>query len=152
MTDATKQSDKSSVRARLKELLKEISTFIDNAPEQYLLTLLGVFEDWRFQAMLQDWRQEDQIKQSGEPGSTAITRPTEDRAFKDFIGNIGTGGMFIETPASFSVGQDITLIFSPTTEQGPVKITGKIVWRIPKGIGVRFASASDDLEDMLQFL
>lgn len=102
--------------------------------------------------MLTDWQPGDGREAPRQPDSTLLTEAMRDRVLKDFIGDIGTGGMFIETPESFSVGQDIALIFSPTDGQGPVRITGKIAWRVPKGIGVRFATASNDLEEMIKSL
>ena len=152
MTESTEKPDKSNVKARLEQVIKDVATFMSNASEEQQRTLLRLFEDWRLQGLLKDWQPGDEREAPRQTDSTLLTDAMRDRVLKDFIGDIGTGGMFIETPESFSVGQDIALIFSPTDGQGPVRITGKIAWRVAKGIGVRFATASNDLEEMIKSL
>ncbi|MDY6838284.1 MAG: PilZ domain-containing protein [Thermodesulfobacteriota bacterium] len=111
-------------------------------------------------SMLEAWQKRERRKASRKPCSDAITCTAKDGAFKGFIKNISNGGVFIETPRTFSIGQQLSLIFSPTSQkgsssvdqEGPIKITGKILWRVPRGIGVRFETASDDLEEILRSL
>jgi Tfp pilus assembly protein PilZ len=59
-------------------------------------------------------------------------------AFTDFVQNISAGGVYMETPLPFFVGQEISMSFSLTDAEAPVKITGKIVRVDPKGIGIQF--------------
>lgn len=152
MTDSVKQSDEPNANAELKKFLKDISAYIDNASEDQKRELLSLFQDTRLLSLLEDSRQGDQREHSRKPCSTLVTFATRDRVFKSLIANIGGGGVFIETPEALSIGQEITLIFSSSGNQGPVKITGKVVWRVPRGIGVKFATASSDLEAIIESL
>jgi Tfp pilus assembly protein PilZ len=152
MTELDEPSRDSSVTARLKGLAEDIRAFIDKAPEDRQRILLSLLEDHRLQDLLKDWQHGQPKGTTRRPVSALMADPKGDRILKDFIGDIGTGGMFIETPPTFSVGEEVTLVFSPTYEQGPVRVTGKIVWRIPSGIGIRFTSATNDLEEILKSL
>lgn len=82
----------------------------------------------------------------------AVDYADRDRAFKDFIKNISAGGVFIETNTPFSIGKDITLTFSFSNYQHPIKITVKIVWTDTLGIGVQFKSETQDLVAMIKSL
>lgn len=141
MTDSVQQSDESSVTVRLKALLRDVCAYINTAPEDERQKLLNSLNDW--------WRGHRR-KHSRKPCSMAVPCSTQDRVFIHNISNISASGVFIETPATFSVGQDITLTFSPTKGQEPVRVTGKIVRRIPKGIGVEFAMPDYRLETMIE--
>ena len=160
MADSTKDPAESIVTTRLRELVKDFSSIIDDGSEDRKTRLLSLIQSQRLLSFLEDWRQRDRRKDSRKPFPTEVTYATEDRVFKGFIRDISNGGVFIETPRVFSVGQQITLIFSPTVQEGsssvdqegPIKITGKILWRVSRGIGVKFETASDDLEEILKSL
>ncbi|MDY6953853.1 MAG: PilZ domain-containing protein [Thermodesulfobacteriota bacterium] len=161
MTDAIGLSTEASpVRARLRELVADISLIIEKASEEEHLRLLGLLQSPGLMNMLRAWQKKERRKASRKPWPEAVTCTAKDGAFKGFIQNISNGGVFIETPRTFSVGQELTLIFSPTSQQGPfsvdqegpIKITGKILWRVPRGIGIKFETASDDLEEILRSL
>jgi Tfp pilus assembly protein PilZ len=62
----------------------------------------------------------------------------QDQVFKGFIQDISAGGVFITPRTSFSVGEEITLTFSPPNYQEPVKIKGEIIRSDQLGIGVKF--------------
>ena len=81
----------------------------------------------------------------------AVNVATEDRVFKDFVGNISAGGVFIETGEPFSVGQEVTLIFSSPNHPEPIKITGKVIRSVEGGIGVEFEGVSEDLDTIIKF-
>ncbi|MDY6988275.1 MAG: PilZ domain-containing protein [Thermodesulfobacteriota bacterium] len=149
MTDSIQPPEKPGVMARLRELLKGMQSFLEHAPEDQQESLLSLFEGQGLESLLTDWQQGDPIEVSMQPDPGAVVEGKGDRVLRDFVGHIGTGGMFIETPPTFSVGEEITLVFSPTYEQGPVRVSGKIVWRIPSGIGIKFTSATSDLEEIL---
>ena len=59
-------------------------------------------------------------------------------AYRDFIKDISPGGMFIETPLPFSVGQELFLTFMLPGDGKHIKITGEIVWVGAQGFGVKF--------------
>jgi Tfp pilus assembly protein PilZ len=161
MTDSVGLSeDASRLRSRLKELVAGMTLIINKASEDEHRRLLGFLQNPGLMNMLEAWQERERRKAHRKPCSDTVTCAAEDGAFKGFIKNISNGGVFIETPRTFSTGQELTLIFSPTSQQGsstvdqegPIKITGKILWRVPRGIGVRFETASDDLEEILRSL
>lgn len=60
-------------------------------------------------------------------------------SFQDTILDISAAGVFIKTDESLAVGQGISLRFSfPGDEKENLDIEGEIVWRGPRGIGVKF--------------
>jgi len=59
-------------------------------------------------------------------------------AFTDFIQNLSAGGLYIDTQLPFFVGQELSMTFSVTNGEAPIKITGKIVRVDSRGIGVKF--------------
>ncbi|MDY7037096.1 MAG: PilZ domain-containing protein [Thermodesulfobacteriota bacterium] len=60
------------------------------------------------------------------------------RNYNGFIKDISAGGLFIETPVPFSVGEDIVLTFPVPNSQKHIKIIGEIVRTTEQGIGVKF--------------
>ena len=66
-------------------------------------------------------------------------------AFTDFIQNLSAGGLYIDTQLPFFVGQALSMTFSVTNGEAPVKIAGKIVRVDPRGIGVQFDAALPDI-------
>jgi hypothetical protein len=68
------------------------------------------------------------------------------RSVIGFIQNISAGGLSIEPVGPFFEGQEITLTFKPPSGRGHVKISGKIVRKDHKGIGVQF---TNKIENML---
>ena len=146
MTDSMQQSDKhdkGSVTGWLKDLLKDISPFIDNASEEQKQRLLSVLEDLR---------KTDRRKHPRKPCSISITCTVQDRDFTDIVTNISPGGVFIQTSEALSVGQQVTLAFSSPDQEEPINATGKIVWDSPNGIGVKFTSASNNLKEVIKGL
>jgi Tfp pilus assembly protein PilZ len=140
MRDSAEQSKASSVKARLKELLKEISDYVDNTSEEHQQRILIALEEL--------WER-DRRQHPRKPCSIPVTCSTADRVMKNFIKNISAGGAFIETSVPFSPGEHITLMLSATEQEEPIKITGRIVWRVPEGIGVKFSTASKELEAVI---
>ena len=137
MTGAVQQSNKSGVTARLIELISNIS-------EDQQRTLLRLLEE--------DWQYREQRNHPRKPCFIGVDYATRDRVFKDFIQNINAGGVFIETRMPFSVGQEITLIFSFPNYQKPVKIAAEITRSGPQGIGVKFKMANQYLKAMIKSL
>jgi Tfp pilus assembly protein PilZ len=77
---------------------------------------------------------------------------TGDSAFNGFIKNISAGGVFIETPQAFAVGEEVSLTFSCPGHEDPVKIVGEIVWNVPGGLGVKFKTPDERLEAVIKAL
>jgi uncharacterized protein (TIGR02266 family) len=70
--------------------------------------------------------------------SIPVEYDTRKESFQDVITNISAGGVFIETDEALNVGDEVSLLFSVSGPRSPFNITGKIVRRPHKGIGVEF--------------
>ena len=136
MTVSDQQSNESRLTARLIEL-------INNLSQKQQQALLG---------MLEDWQHTNRREHLRKPCFIAVDYADHERAFNDFIKNISTGGVFIETDTPFSVGRELTLTFSSSNYERPIKITGEIVRSGRRGIGVRFKSEHEDLQAMIESL
>ena len=152
MKDSIRQSNESSVTARLKNLIKEISELAENASEEQKQTLLSLLEKRRLLELLEIWRQEDRRTMPRKRTPLSVHCYTKDQAFEDSVRDISSTGVFIETSALLSVGEEITLSFSSPHSEEPVKVTGEIVWTGPGGVGVEFKAASKDLEAIIKTL
>lgn len=136
MRDSIQQPKDAAMTARVTELFNNLT----DAQQQALLSIL------------EDWQHSERRKHPRQSWVAPVDYATEDRAFKDFTKDISTGGMFIETRTPFSIGQQITLTFSPSNSKEPIKITGQIVWTGSLGIGVKFKKPNQDLEALIKFL
>ena len=147
MTNSIRQSEKNSLTGHLKELLTDISPFIDNASEDQKQKLLSV---------LDDLRKTNRRKHDRKPCSITVNYSTLGDAFKGLVKDISAGGMFIlsiETAMAFSVGQELIVNFpTPTKKQKPIEFPGKVVWTVPKGIGVKFKAKDQNLKAIIEFL
>lgn len=68
----------------------------------------------------------------------AVDYVVEERAYKGFIKNISSEGVFIETTDNFSIDTDITLTFALPNSQGHIRVSGKIIRQEKNGIGIAF--------------
>jgi uncharacterized protein (TIGR02266 family) len=133
-----------SFQAQLKEMLDDISAYIDGLSGEQKGEALTQLEE----LLDRDRREHPRV-----PCSIPVTCKTEGGVFKDFIGDISAGGAFIQTSETFSHGEHITLSLSFPDLKEPLKITGEVVWRAKQGIGVRFASPlSKDLKEIAGLL
>lgn len=136
MNDSSLQSKEWSITERLIQLVRNLT----ENDQQALLSEL-------------------EKKQSGEkrkyprkPYFMAVDYATEDRAYKDFIKDIGMGGVFIRTRIPFSVGQEVSLSFPLPDQKRHIKISGEIVRAGEQGIGVKFKMNQKDQETEIQSL
>jgi Tfp pilus assembly protein PilZ len=125
----------------LNEVRSLISERIDGLPEEELRNLLKFLEE---EQTLEQRRydRKDFFK--------IIDYTVGDRFYRDFIQNISTGGVFIETSEIFSEGQHIIMTFIAPDHQGPFKINGKIVRIHSDGVGVTFELKSQVQEMVLK--
>lgn len=72
------------------------------------------------------------------------------RAYQNYIQDISTEGIFIETREKFSIGDELLLTISYSSEERPFKITGEVVRVIPKGVGVKFKKLSQVQEEIIK--
>jgi hypothetical protein len=88
-------------------------------------------------------------KHKRKPFYNIVDYATRDGFHKDFLKDLSVGGVFIETNFPFSVGQDISMIFTPLKAQKKIKIVGKIIRLGEDGIGVKFSMTDEKQERML---
>lgn len=105
------------------QLLKSIT----NLSEKEQRLLLGFLE----------YRSFKNRKHHRKPYFMAVDYATGNRAYRDFIRDISSSGVFIETRRRFLAGQEIimSVLFPNRSYQ---IITGEVVRITPHGIGVRF--------------
>ena len=70
---------------------------------------------------------------------------TQDRVRCGLIKDICAGGVFIETREQATVGNEITLVFTPENGSEAVKITGTVVRAAAGGIAVKFYQHAPEL-------
>ena len=63
---------------------------------------------------------------------------TASRAFKDYIQDISSSGVFINTAETHKLGDEVVLVISFSSDQNPFKIPAQIVRQTDHGIGLRF--------------
>jgi uncharacterized protein (TIGR02266 family) len=142
MTDPGLQLDESMVTARLKELLRDASSILDSASEEQKRKLLS---------LLEELRPKERRKHPRKSCSIAVTC-TMNRVFADYIKNISRGGVFIETAAPCLPGDHLAMMFAVPHQEEPVKVMGTVVRRASEGVGVRFTSAGEDFDQMIEGL
>jgi len=74
---------------------------------------------------------------------------TKGRAYQNFIQDISTEGVFIETRESFAVGDEFLLTISYSNEQRPFKIEGEVARIDSKGVGIKFKKVSQVQEELI---
>jgi Tfp pilus assembly protein PilZ len=94
-------------------------------------------------------RKADRRKDPRKPCFIPVTFATSGRVFADYVRNISASGAFIETCEPCSPGEHLTMMFSFPRRQQPIKTTGTIMWRGPKGVGVQFTAPCQDLLTMV---
>lgn len=82
----------------------------------------------------------------------AVDYSTQGHVYKDFIQDISSGGVFIQTHMPFTVGQEVSLTFPLPSFQKHVKVIGEVVRSTPQGVGVKFKMADKDQEAMITSL
>jgi len=74
------------------------------------------------------------------------------RAYQNFIQDISTEGVFIETREHFTVGEKIFLTISYSNAQRPFKVEGEVARVDPKGIGIKFKKLSQVQEEIINLI
>ncbi len=144
MTESRGLNDDPKLTARLRELLKDVSSYLVHATKEEKQTLLK---------LLDDLRARDAREHSRKSCSIEVTYTTQNQVFTDYIKNISTGGVYIDTPAAFAAGEQITLTFASPNREEPIRLTGEIVWNLPEGLGVRFTKPlGKELEKIIESL
>lgn len=63
---------------------------------------------------------------------------TMDAVFNEYIQDLSSGGAFIQTDKTLTIGQEIAMTISLPNSRKELKATGEIVRVSPKGVGVEF--------------
>ena len=72
------------------------------------------------------------------PCSIETEYTIQNRVYKDFTENISTGGVYIKTNQTQSIGQKVTMTFMLAGHSKPIEVTGKIVRVGDQGFAVKF--------------
>ncbi len=136
MADIENKEDKSSVVARLHELIKKMSKKEQQA-------LLDELEERLFKK---------KRKHERKPFLTTLDYSTESRSYRDFIKDISIEGVFIETSIPFSVGEVVSMTFLLPEHEKKIKIQGEIVRIDEQGIGVKFKTSQVQKEIIESFV
>ena len=70
--------------------------------------------------------------------------------YNDYILDISSVGVFIETMNTFAVEQDLVLGFQLPNSHHPMRLEGRIVWLGQKGIGVKFNKLTPNEDHLIQ--
>ena len=88
----------------------------------------------------------DEREAPRKPCNITVDFLVQDQKFTDNILDISTAGVFIETDATLNIGQAMIIRFSFPESENIVEVGGEIVWRSPKGIGVKFYELDKEKE------
>jgi hypothetical protein len=125
MTDREPESeyeDETRITARLIDIICDMS--LDQQ-----LELLRQLDRQQIKGGRSDYRRNRKI---------AVDYEIDNRVHRDFIQDISTAGVFIETQNPPAVGESITLTFSLKKNKKPVQITGRIARSNSRGFAVDF--------------
>lgn len=78
-----------------------------------------------------------------------VSYSSEGKDYKDYILDISSVGVFIETEETFEVGQHIVLNFTLPNYQQPLKLDSSVAWIGHRGIGVKFKNLSPYQEEII---
>ena len=126
MTDFDQELSKDSITSRLIKLIMDMS--IDQQ-----MALLMQLEGSQLNSDTLGERDT-----SRKPYTSTIHFTSKDRSHTGISQDISSGGMFIKTDESFTVGQILTLAIPFPKQPKQIKIPAEIVRTTPEGIGVEF--------------
>lgn len=116
------------ITRRLMELIREM-------PPEQQEDLLKVLE----------WGRRDQRRHSRRPSARPAVLTASSKRYQGVVRNISQGGVFIETPARISIGQEVFLSISLFSFEDPMTITGRVIRIEPMGVAVQFDAVFRDL-------
>ena len=119
---ADQLDDETRIAARLIDLICDMSV-------AQQLELLKQLDKGQYKGGRSDYRRNRKI---------AVDYEVNDKVHKEFIHDISSAGVFIETQSPPSAGEKIKLTFSIADNKKPVTITGRIVRTEPDGFAVDF--------------
>jgi Tfp pilus assembly protein PilZ len=123
----------------IKYIRSRISKIISSMSELELQKLLKGLEKWQ---------ETSRISKRVHPRkdiSVYAFLEADGLSFNDFIKNISSGGLYIETEAPLSLDKELFIRFLHPDSGTLTRITGKIVRVDAKGFGVQFEEPRSDL-------
>lgn len=123
----------------LKEVEARLSGLISDMSETEKRELLERLEKWE-QAKLKDARQHLRRQTS-----IYAVFSGQDCYFRDYIKDISSGGLFIETDTALFMNQELVITFFLPDVQAPLKIKGKVVRTDAEGFGIKFDELLPDI-------
>ena len=126
MIDTDDQLGKDSITVRL-------ITLILDMPYDRQLALLKQLEEIPMTTF--DTSDRDDTRKSY---SSTVSFTAKDRTYKGASKDLSSGGMFIETNESFSVGEIIILTIPFSNKKRDIKVPAEIMRITDEGIGVKF--------------
>ena len=115
----------SVINPRLSELISKLS----DEEKQELIEELEKRHESNF---------DEKRKHQRKPTLIYVDCSGKNYTFTDFIQNISTGGLFVETQMPLLADQELSMTFTLPGTEAPLKITGKVVRSDPKGMAVQF--------------
>ncbi len=91
-------------------------------------------------------------KSTRKPFHNEVTYAIDKAAHQEFISDISTTGLFIETEIPVTVGKRISLTFPVDTTDKHLKLSGEIVRKSQDGIGVKFHPLTREAQTSLHNL
>lgn len=95
-------------------------------------------------------------------GGRFLTINMKDKAvlYSCYMPFIANGGLFIATPKSFSLGDELALLLTLPDESDKMPVSGKVIWVTPKGaqnnrpagIGLQFDEQGSLVRDRIETL
>ena len=138
LTDSNREPDKNEITVRLIEFILDMH----EADQLILLRDLGNkhFGEERREAGKKRVPYEEMREHPRKTSLIAVDCTTHDVCFTNFIQDISSGGVFIETNAHFYVGQELKMNFSLPEIENPIAVGGEVIRVNSHGIGVKFIS------------
>lgn len=114
--------DETRITARLIDIICDMSI-------EQQLELLQQLDCKKYKSGRSDYRRAKKI---------AVNYELNNRVYRDFIQDISSAGVFIETLDPPDVGKEITLYFNVAQDKKPIRIRGRIVRTNAQGFAVDF--------------
>ena len=126
-------------RTDIKAIRSRISKIISSMTDLELKKLLKGLEKWQEASRIS--KREHPRKNT----SIYAFLESDDFSFNDFIKNVSSGGLYIETETPLSVDSELFIRFLHPDTGSLTRVSGKIVRVDAKGLGVRFNEPRSDL-------
>lgn len=107
-----------------------------------LIRMILKMSDTEKKGLLTKWeqyRRPEMRKYPRKPAFIPVDCSSFEACFTDFIQDISSGGVCIQTDGHFFLGQQITLTFTIPKAEEDITVSGEVVRVNTRGIGVRFS-------------